>query len=59
MDDPLEQFRKNFFGILEKERLEKEKALKAKQRTCWHNFVLMNFQSTTILIVCYMLIHLH
>ena len=42
MDDPLEQFRKNFFGILEKEKLEKEKALKAKQRTCWHNFVLMN-----------------
>ena len=29
MDDPLEQFRKNFFGILEKEKLEKEKALNA------------------------------
>jgi hypothetical protein len=42
MDDPLEQFRKNFFGILEKEKLEKEKALKEKQRTCWHNLVLVN-----------------
>jgi len=41
-NDPLEEFRKNFFGILEKEKLEKEKALKAKQRTCWHIFVLVN-----------------
>jgi hypothetical protein len=42
MDDPLEEFRKNFFGMLEKEKLEKEKVLKEKQRTCWHNLVLVN-----------------
>jgi len=40
--DPLEQFRKNFFDTLEKEKLKKEKLLKEKQRTCWHSLVLVN-----------------
>ena len=42
MDDPLEQFRKNFFDTLEKEKQEKERLLKQKQRTCWHVFILIN-----------------
>ena len=41
MDDPLEQFRKNFFDTLQKEKQEKERLLKQKQKTCWHVFVLV------------------
>jgi hypothetical protein len=40
--DEIEQFRNNFFKMLEKEKIEKEKVLKEKQRTCWHNLVLVN-----------------
>uniref|UniRef100_A0A6C0IE25 Uncharacterized protein n=1 Tax=viral metagenome TaxID=1070528 RepID=A0A6C0IE25_9ZZZZ len=42
MDDPLEQFRKNFFDTLQKEKEEKERILKLKQKNCWHLFVLVN-----------------
>jgi len=41
MTDPLEQFRKNFFETLEKEKLQKEMLQKEKQRTCWHSLVLV------------------
>lgn len=42
MDDPLEQFRKNFFEKLEEEKQEKERVLKQKQKSCWHVFVFVN-----------------
>ena len=40
--DKLEEFRKNFFDTLEKEKQEKHRLLKQKQRSCWHVFVLVN-----------------
>ena len=42
MDDPLEIFRNNFFDTLQKEKEEKERVLKQKQRSCWHNYVVGN-----------------
>ena len=40
--DKLEEFRNNFFKVLEEEKIEKERLLKQKQRSCWHVFVLVN-----------------
>jgi len=39
--DTLEEFRNNFFKVLEKEKQEKERLLKQKQKSCWHVFVLV------------------
>ena len=36
MNDPLEQFRKNFYDTLQKEKEEKEMIIKQKQKSCWH-----------------------
>ena len=40
MEDPLETFRVNFFTKVAKEKQEAEKALKRKQKACFHKYEL-------------------
>lgn len=37
-NDPLEQFRNNFFNKVENEKLQKERELKLQQKHCWHKY---------------------
>lgn len=36
--DPLEEFRTNFYKMIEDERIEKERQTKKKQKNCFHKY---------------------
>lgn len=53
LTDPLEDFRNNFFKMLEDEKLEKEKELKRKQKICFHKYTrFVNYNEKNRIAVC-------
>lgn len=51
--DPLEDFRNNFYKMLENERIEKERILKRKQKNCLHSYSkMLQYNSVLNLVVC-------
>ena len=51
--DRLEEFRNNFFQLLEDERIQKERELKRKQKNCFHKYTkTIPYNSVLLLGVC-------
>ena len=51
--DPLEDFRSNFYKMLEDEKIEKERELKRKQKNCFHKYTkTIPYNSVLLLGVC-------
>lgn len=51
--DPLEDFRSNFYKMIEDEKIEKERELKRKQKNCFHKYTkTIPYNSVLLLGVC-------
>ena len=51
--DKLEEFRNNFFKMLEDEKRQKEKEIKLKQKSCFHKYSrFIPYNNTVTLVVC-------
>ena len=51
--DPLEDFRTNFYKMIEDEKIEKQKELKRKQKNCFHKYTkTIPYSSVLVLGVC-------